>query len=155
MTEPFVRFEQYNKSDNIEEYLERLELFFQVHGVERDKKVPHLLSDVRPKTYATLKNLTAPRLPADCDLQTLKEHLVQHFKPQPIIIAEQFQFHKRDQRPDETINEFMIELRKLARSCDFGAFLDQALWDCFVCGLANTNTQKQAGHVPSVPTVTP
>ena len=107
--------------------------------MERDKKVPRLLSDIGPKTYATLKNLTAPGLPADCDLQTLKEHLVQHFKPQSIIIAERFQFHKRDQHPDETINEFMIELRKLAHSCDFGAFLDQALWDHFVCELANTS----------------
>ena len=88
MTEPFVHFEQYNKSDNIEEYFERLELFFQVHGVEGDKKVLRLLSDIGPKTYATLKNLTAPRLPAECDLKTLKEHVDQHFKPQPVITAE-------------------------------------------------------------------
>ena len=102
-----------------------------------------MLSDIGPKTYATLKNLIAPRLPAECDLKTLKEHLVQHFKPQPVIVAERFQFHKRDQHPDETINEFMIELWKLAHSCDFGDFLDQTLRNRFVCGLANTNTQKQ------------
>ena len=36
--------------------------FFQAHGVERDTKVPRLLSDIGLKTYATLKNLTAPVL---------------------------------------------------------------------------------------------
>ena len=106
-------------------------------------KVPRLLSDIGPKTCATLKNLTALVLPAECDLKTLKEHLIQHFKPQPVVIAERFKFHKRDQRPNETINEFIIELRELARSCDFGDFLDQALRDCFVCGLVNASTQRQ------------
>ena len=143
MAEPFVRFEQYNELDDIEEYFERLELFFQVHGVANEKKVPRLLSDIGPKTYATLKNLTAPTLPAECELGALKEHLVRHFKPQPVVIAERFQFHKRNQSPGETINDFMIELRKLARSCDFGDFLDQALRDRFVCGLSNANTQRR------------
>ena len=122
MTEPFIRFEQYHESDDIEEYFERLELFFQAHGVAAEKKVPHILSDMGPKTYAILKNLTAPILPADCEFKALKEYLVQHFKPQPVVIAERFQFHKRDQRPDETINDFVIELRKLARLCDLETF---------------------------------
>jgi len=142
MTEPFIRFEQCHESDDIEEYFERLKLFFQAHGIAAEKKVPCLLSDMGPKTYATLKNLTAPILPTDCEFKMLKEHLVQHFKPQPVVIAERFQFHKQDQHPDETINDFVIELRKLARSCDFGDFLDQALRDHFVCGLANINVQK-------------
>ena len=142
MTEPVVRFEQYHESEDIEEYFERLELFFQAHGVERDTKVPRLSSDIKLKMYATLKNLTAPVLPAECDLKTLKEHLIQHFKPQPVVIAERFKFHKRDRRLNETINEFIIELHKLTRSCDFSNFLDQALRDRFVCGLANASTQR-------------
>ena len=51
MAEPFVRFEQYNELDDIEGYFERLELFFLVHGVANEKKVPRLLSDIGPKTY--------------------------------------------------------------------------------------------------------
>ena len=69
--------------------------------------------------------------------------LVQHYKPKPLIIAERFAFHKRDQRPEEKINNFLIELRKLARSSNFGDFLEQALRDRFVCGLANLNLQKR------------
>jgi len=38
MTEPFIRFEQYHESDDIEEYFERLKLFFQAHGVAAEKK---------------------------------------------------------------------------------------------------------------------
>ena len=69
--------------------------------------------------------------------------LLQHYKPKPLIIADCFAFHKWDQRPEEKVNEFLTELRKLAWSCDFGDFLEQALRDKFVCGLANLNLQKR------------
>jgi len=36
----------------------------------------------------------------------------------------------------------MIELRKFAWSCDFGEFLELALRDWFVRGLANSTMQK-------------
>ena len=84
-----------------------------------------------------------PTLPAECELRRLKEVLVQHYKPTPLIIAERCAFHKRDQLPEEKVNDFLIELRRLARSCDFGDFLEQALRDRFVCGLANTSVQKR------------
>ena len=90
-----------------------------------------------------LKSLTAPTLPAECELRTIKEVLVQHYKPTPLIIAKRFAFHKRDQLPEEKVNDFMIELRKLAHSCDFGNFLEQALRDRFVCGLSNASLQKR------------
>ena len=74
-----------------------------------------------------LKSLTTPTLPAECELKRLKEVLVQQYKPTPLIIAERFAFHKRDQLPEEKVYDFLIELRRLARSCDFGDFLEQAL----------------------------
>ena len=83
---------------------EGLELFFQAHGVERDSEVPRLLSDIGPKAFATLKNLTAPVLPAECDLKTLKEHLIRHFKLQPVVITKQFKFHKWDLDTGTTIS---------------------------------------------------
>ena len=142
-SESIARFEPYNEADDIEEYFEWLELFFEVHKITAGKKVAHLLSDIGPKTYTVLKSLTTPTLPAECEFKRLKEVLVQHYKPKPLIIAERFAFHKRDQRPEEKINDFLIELRKLAQSCDFGDFLEQALRDRFVCGLANLNLQKR------------
>ena len=143
MAEPIARFEAYNETDDIEEYFERVELFFEVHKVATAKKVAHLLSDIGPKTYTVLKSLTAPTLPAQCEYARIKEVLIQHYKPTPLTIAERFAFHKREQLPEEKINDFVIELRKLAQSCDFGDFLEQALRDRFVCGLTNTNMQKR------------
>ena len=143
MAESIAWFEPYNEGDDIEEYFERIELFFEVHKIASGKKVAHFLSNIGPKTYTVLKSLTTPTLPAECELRRLKEVLVQHYKPTPLIIAERFAFHKRDQLPEEKVNDFLIELRRLARSCDFGDFLEQTLRDRLVCGLANTSVQKR------------
>ena len=88
MAESIARFEPYNEGDDIEEYFERIELFFKVHKIASGKKVAHFLSNIGPKTYTVLKSLTTPTLPAECELRRLKEVLVQHYKPTPLIIVE-------------------------------------------------------------------
>ena len=45
--------------------------------------------------------------------------------------------------PGESANDFLVELRRLARTCDFNQFLEEALRDRLVCGLANKSTQKK------------
>ena len=47
------------------------------------------------------------------------------------------------QREDETISEYAGILRKLAVTCQYGTFLDDALTQCFVCGLANPGIQRR------------
>ena len=143
MAQSAGKFEPYKESDDIEDYFERLEMFFAVTGVKEEKQVAHLLTGLGAQTYATLKNLVAPKTPKDCTMEKIKEVLMGHFKPKPPVIAERFIFHKRDQLPGEPVNEFVIQLRRLARTCDFGAFLDEALRDRLVCGLQNSGTQKK------------
>ena len=45
---------------------------------------------------------------------------MKHFEPKPVIIAERFQFHRRNQAVGETAAEYEAELRKLATHCAFG-----------------------------------
>ena len=143
MTQIPVKFEPYEEHDDIEDYFERFEFFLAVNKVEEAQRVPHLLSGLGAKTYAVLKNLVAPRKPSECTLAQITESLIRHFKPKPPVIAERFAFHKRDQRPGEPIKEFLIELRRLARTCNFGDFLEQAIRDRLVCGMINSSTQKK------------
>ena len=89
-------------------------MFLTVNNVEDEKKVAHLLSGIGARAYAVIKNLVAPQTPKECSLDRIKELLINHFKPRPPVIAERFAFHKRDQHPGETVNEFVIELRCLA-----------------------------------------
>jgi hypothetical protein len=69
--------------------------------------------------------------------------LKNHLSPKPIVIAERFRFHKRDQRPDESVRDFITQLRKLSEHCAFGTALDDTLRDRLVCGLRCQHTQKK------------
>ncbi len=124
-------------------YVERLEQYFEVNNISQDKKVPALLTQLGGKSYNLLRNLTAPDKPKNKSYDALVKLLSDHLTPKPIVIAERFRFHKRNQKDGESINEYMAELRKLTEFCDFGAVLNDTLRDRLVCGLRNEQVQKK------------
>jgi hypothetical protein len=121
-------------------YTERLEQYSEVNGITSSKHVPALLSG--GKTYALLRNLTTPDKPKDRSFSDILKLLQDHLSPKPLVIAEQFRFHKRDQKESESINEYIAEIRKLSEYCDFQD-LNDTLRDRFVCGLRDEQTQKK------------
>ena len=124
-------------------YVERLEQYFEVNSIDDDKKVPALISLIGSKTYGLLKNLTTPAKPSSKTYDELVNILTSHLSPKPLVIAERFRFHKRDQKEGERVSVYQAELRKLAEHCNFGEYLNEALRDRFVCGLRDGNIQKR------------
>ena len=131
------------EEETIESYLERIELFFAANEIADGKKVPVFLSVIGSKTYAILRSLVAPAKPSEKGFDVLSEELRKHFEPSKIVIAERFRFHRRSQGPEETISEFLAELRRLATHCSFGEFLNDALRDRLVCGLKSESIQRK------------
>ncbi len=129
--------------ENWESYTERFEQYVEANEVADERKVSCFLATIGPKTYSLLKNLCAPDKPKDKTYNALVTVLTGHLSPKPSEIAERFRFHKRDQRPNETVNEFVAELRRLAMNCDFGTTLGKSLRDRFVCGLRAEHIQKR------------
>ena len=90
------------ESESITAYLERIDLFFAANDVAEDKRVPVLLSVVGMKPYALLRSLLAPKAPKEHTFAALVETLKKHFEPQPLIIAERFNFTADNSLPGET-----------------------------------------------------
>ena len=107
------------------------------------KKVAVLLTVIGTKAYTLLRNIVAPDKPAAKEYDQLVEAFRAHLDSKPIIIAERFKFHRRNQREGESIAQYIAELRKLSEHCNFREFLDQALRDRLVCGLTSEATQKR------------
>ncbi len=62
-------------------------------------------------------------------LDTLTAKLQGHFEPAPPVIAERFHFHRRNQQEGESVAAYIVELKRLADSCKFAGFLNEALRD--------------------------
>lgn len=124
-------------------YVERLEQYFKANKVENDMKVPALLSLIGGKTYSLLRDLTSPEKPADKNFEDIVKLLKDHLSPKPSVIAERFRFNRRQQLDGESVNEYVVKLRKLAEHCEFGENLSDTLRDRIVCGLNNEQIQRQ------------
>ena len=107
------------------------------------KQVAVFLSVLGSKTYLLLRNLLTPETPKDKTFDELVTVLKEHFEPKPLIISERFHFYRREQAVNESISDYVVDLRRLTTHCEFGAFLEDALRDRFVCGLKNETTQRK------------
>ncbi|XP_038069806.1 uncharacterized protein K02A2.6-like [Patiria miniata] len=124
-------------------YIERLDQYFAANAITDDRKVPAFISLIGPKTYGLLKNLIAPEKPSTKSYTELVDVLRKHLAPKPLVIAERFRFHKRDQREGESVTAYLAELRRLTEYCEFGSYLNDALRDRLVCGLRAGNITKR------------
>jgi hypothetical protein len=84
-----------------------------------------------------LKDIISPNKPKEKSYDELCQALLGHYLPKPLVIAERFKFYKRGQNEGETIAEYVITLKHLTATCEFGDFLPQSLRDRLVCGLRN------------------
>ena len=95
------------------------------------------------ETFAKLKILASPTAISELSLDAIVQFLTQHYRPTTIEIAERFKFFKRQQNEQESATEYMSELRRLAKTCNFGNYLETALRDQFVCGLGEVKCQRE------------
>lgn len=68
------------------------------------------------------------------------------------MVAESFKFNKRDQKQNESLTEYIVELKSIAQNCDFGDFLNRALRDKFICGINNEAIQQKLFNDASLKT---
>lgn len=60
-----------------------------------------------------------------------------HFLPKRNLSYERFKFFTRKQLINESIEQFVTDLKNKARSCEFGELKDNLIKDIFTCGLQN------------------
>ena len=142
--------------ESIEEFCERYDFYCLVNNIHREgeaavnQKKALFLTLVGQGAFAKLKTLASPRTISELTLDEIMEHLIGHYRPQTIKIAERLSFFKRHQLGGELTVEFMSELHRLVKTCNFGDYLESAIRNQFVCGLRDSTTQQEPLCVPDL-----
>ena len=103
---------------------------------DKDKKIvaATLLSIMGKECLHVCRNFTMTadeRQDADVILTKLSEY----FRPKRNKIYERYVFNSRSQKANESFDQFLTALRKVAATCEFGTFEDEMLRDRIVTGL--------------------
>lgn len=138
------RLSEFNPSEeSVDSYVLRLKHYFKSNDVKEDKRVSIFITVIGPKVLKVLSDIVSP---SEIDSKTydeLVEVLKKHYSPKKLIVAERYTFSCRVQKPGESIADFVVAIKHLAASCEFGSFLKDALRDKLVAGLANDNIREK------------
>lgn len=138
------RFDQFiEDGDDFQFYEEWFNHFLKASQVRDNLKVSVFITAIGKKAYKTLKTLLEPEKPENKTYEQLVQTLQEPYVPKTSVIAERFKFNRRFQHDNETVAALAVELKRLVTSCDFEAFLDEALRDSFVAGFCDKETQAE------------
>ncbi|XP_064486482.1 uncharacterized protein LOC135398878 [Ornithodoros turicata] len=88
------------------------------------------------EAHGTLRNAVFPQAPGNMTYEALVAELKKYYAKQRRSVAEnRYIFHERKQRTRESVQQFIVELERLAADCEYGTFLDEALRDQLIVGL--------------------
>ena len=116
---------------------------YQAFMIANDGQVHVFLVVVGPQAYKLLKNLCHSDNLNTKLYGDLRQILRAHYELAPIVIAERHKFSTGSQEGTESISEFMVRLKKLAATYNFGAFLTEALHYSLVSGLHSKISRMQ------------
>lgn len=124
-------------------YVIRIESYFEGNDITEDaQKRALLVSALGTRSIDVLSGRCAPRKVNQLTYKEAVEILEGFYDPRPNEIAESFRFFTRVQKEDESVQQFIVNLRRLADKCNFGDMLDRMLRDKIVCGIRSTELQK-------------
>ena len=127
------------KIERIEDYKERFDFYCITHAVSEDRRKALFLTRIGQTTHAKLKTLVSPQPLSELTLDAIVEKL----QPETVEIVECFKFFKRQQDEVKGVADYMAELRKLAKTCNYGPYLNTALRDQLVCRLRDQRIQRE------------
>ncbi|XP_050070353.1 uncharacterized protein LOC126558387 [Anopheles maculipalpis] len=128
--------------ESIKEHLERMDIFFQVNEVESSKKTIMFLILGGASLYSLISKLVLPEQPKTVIYEKLCVKLQYQLEQKVNIVAERFNFRNFLQK-DQSVAEYIVELKALAQSCKFTCCLAESLRDQLVAGVRDEGLRKR------------
>ncbi|XP_063965835.1 uncharacterized protein K02A2.6-like [Lytechinus pictus] len=143
---------QGNITDNWKRWKQRFELYLTASGLDKkDSKVQtatllHIIGEEALEIYNTFsfeQVISSSGQPVAPTLKDLLEKFTVHFEPQSNVTFERHVFNTRFQHENESFDQFVTDLKKKAKSCEFEHLRDSLIKDRIVVGIRDDGTRAR------------
>ena len=122
-------------------YVERMEMFFTANNIVEtpdsenatanrrivQQRKAIFLTELGPEVYSVLSNLLSPAKAKESTLEDIIRRLKYHYDPAPLEITQNFLFRHAKSKSSESINDYIVALKKSSIHCNYGEFLNPAV----------------------------
>ncbi|GBO00870.1 hypothetical protein AVEN_226930-1 [Araneus ventricosus] len=134
-----------NMADNWRRFKQLFEIYLIASGNEAkssEVKVAILLNAAGEEAVEVFNtfNLSAEDRK---DFDKVVNHFEKFTTPKRIVVVERFIFNQRCQEEGETFDVFVMDLKKLVKSCEFGDQSDSVVRDRIVLGIGDASLQER------------
>ena len=143
------KFTQFNSKTNPwKYYFQRYELQLDIQNIKHTDaavaaKRNLLLHFIGPDVYWLTVDYFSPTKVTGFTYDNFVNYLNKFFKPTCNYLPERRKFGKIHRKTEQSIAQYLSELRPAAGECKFGATLNERLRDQFLLGLNNPNIQEE------------
>ncbi|UYV69921.1 hypothetical protein LAZ67_7001208 [Cordylochernes scorpioides] len=116
-------------------FVQRFEAAFEANGLEEGKRIPIFVSLLDSEMLKLGNDLLFPSTMREQPYELLVQRIKLHLAPRKKVIPQRCRSLKRIQLGNESVSEYLRELRYLAMDCTFGEMLEVMLRDRFVAGI--------------------
>lgn len=136
------RIEAYVIGDDFNDYIERMDAVIKLNSVAEADQMSFCIGFCGADLYKIIKACVAPTKIVDIKYSEMKIKLKEYFEPKLNKTAERFKFYTRQQKEDESVSDYIVEIKALSRTCEFGDYLAEALCDKIVFGVKDSKIQS-------------
>lgn len=122
-------------TSSVEDYFQRFDLALKLSKVSNDDHHTYARVHMGVQLNDALRILIHPKDPQNCSYEEMKNILIAHFDKKRNKFSESIKFRRIIQEKDESIADFTLRLRKAAKNCEYGAFLDRMLTEQLLLGM--------------------
>ncbi|XP_070573783.1 uncharacterized protein [Ptychodera flava] len=125
-------------------YYNRMERFYRVNGItEEESKKDALLYCIGQTAFSGVGGYTPASKPADKSLAEIVACLEKYYDQARMELAGAFHFLKRDQKPGESVQDYITALKQKLRDCNYKECCQgRILRDKLVTGLYNSKIRQ-------------
>ena len=135
--------------ETVDDFRQRFKFYCAANNIKSDNEAQQahkkalFIAMLGQITFVKLQDLASPADITTLSLDQVVELLTVHYRPKTIEIAERYKFFKCVRDDQERTTDFIAALRRLAKTYNFGEYLNTVLRDQFVCGLNDHQCQRE------------